>query len=648
MTAPAFIAVPLRIVAIIWASPYTLLGLLIGFVGVFTGGHARIRGRVIEFYGRGVKWFWHRFPHGQFTRAFTLGHTVLGQTDAAHDVCRDHELVHVRQLERWGAADGACLPGLLSGTLADAPQTVPRQSVRTVGIREGRWGIMNRTVRLASLLRWTLVAMHTALVVSLLLAIPAISVSRRLEWIVTRGDGAWLVLADLPVSILSVPFIASGMVESSPGAVVVAAMYALLGGLQWYLIGGLLARMTCGLQRTVPVVSRRFGLMLLAGFVLTLGCAVLPWRSQLQRLLHPYTPYTPPVVAFNGESKDLGQSVVVPTLDTPMPSDKNVIWCGTLQLAWNHLANDVLHEPPSIQGAEILVSRLNQAQFGENDLPRDSYLATAGFARDGVVEQVRSEMKRKFHKEVDIDPLAPNDILAYAYLEANSAFTVPFFDNREQFHFRGSEGVRTNVSSFGVEEKREYAYEALREQIDVLYLVRKKADPEELEEFVIDLCRNSSPNQIIVACIPPKATLLETLDDVERKTQEFARQPNAQHGRRFGTRDVLLVPNLNWDIRHRFAELEGDDKRFLNRGFSGYYIAKAMQTIRFRLDRSGAELASEVQMPCRPMATHFVCDRPFLIVAKKRGSERPFFVMWVDNAELLSKFPEDQPQEASP
>jgi len=61
-----------------------------------------------------------------------------------------------------------------------------------------------------------------------------------------------------------------------------------------------------------------------------------------------------------------------------------------------------------------------------------------------------------------------------------------------------------------------------------------------------------------------------------------------------------------------------------------------MQTIRFRLDRSGAELASEARMPCAPAATHYVCDRPFLIVMKKRGAERPFFVMWVDNAELLS------------
>ena len=58
---------------------------------------------------------------------------------------------------------------------------------------------------------------------------------------------------------------------------------------------------------------------------------------------------------------------------------------------------------------------------------------------------------------------------------------------------------------------------------------------------------------------------------------------------------MLLVPNLNWEVRHHFPELEGDGKRFLNAGFNSYYIAKAMQTIRFKLDRSGAEVMSEAQ-----------------------------------------------------
>jgi len=96
----------LIVLGIIWALPYTLLGLAIGVVGLCTGGRGRIRGRTIEFYEGGTKRFVTCLPHGQFTMAFTLGHTILGQTDAALDICRDHEMVHVRQFERWGPLMG--------------------------------------------------------------------------------------------------------------------------------------------------------------------------------------------------------------------------------------------------------------------------------------------------------------------------------------------------------------------------------------------------------------------------------------------------------------------------------------------------------------------------------------------------------------
>ncbi|PHR94002.1 MAG: hypothetical protein COA78_32215 [Blastopirellula sp.] len=71
-----------------------------------TGGKARVHGRVIEFYGGGVKWLIHRLPNGQFVLAMTLGHTILGQTPASLDVAFDHEMVHVRQFERWGPLMG--------------------------------------------------------------------------------------------------------------------------------------------------------------------------------------------------------------------------------------------------------------------------------------------------------------------------------------------------------------------------------------------------------------------------------------------------------------------------------------------------------------------------------------------------------------
>ena len=90
------------ILGMIWALPYTLAGVTIGTVGLLTGGHARIRGPVVEFYGGAVTWFVRHLPGAEFTLAFTLGHTILGQTEASLDIARPHEMIHVRQFAVWG------------------------------------------------------------------------------------------------------------------------------------------------------------------------------------------------------------------------------------------------------------------------------------------------------------------------------------------------------------------------------------------------------------------------------------------------------------------------------------------------------------------------------------------------------------------
>lgn len=87
-----------------------------------------------------------------------------------------------------------------------------------------------------------------------------------------------------------------------------------------------------------------------------------------------------------------------------------------------------------------------------------------------------------------------------------------------------------------------------------------------------------------------------------------------------------------WRIDHRFTELIGKVVANANPPMP---IVEAIQTIEFRLDRSGAVLESESTLAVESSPRHFDFDRPFLVYMQKRGAERPFFVMWVDNAELL-------------
>jgi hypothetical protein len=66
-------------------------------------------------------------------------------------------------------------------------------------------------------------------------------------------------------------------------------------------------------------------------------------------------------------------------------------------------------------------------------------------------------------------------------------------------------------------------------------------------------------------------------------------------------------------------------------------IIEARQSIKFKLDRYGAALESEATIEASAIPRYFRFNRPFLVYMKKRDCEQPFFVMWVDNAELLNR-----------
>jgi hypothetical protein len=64
-------------------------------------------------------------------------------------------------------------------------------------------------------------------------------------------------------------------------------------------------------------------------------------------------------------------------------------------------------------------------------------------------------------------------------------------------------------------------------------------------------------------------------------------------------------------------------------------MLKAWQSIKFRLDKSGASVVSESGVHPSAIPRQFIVDRPFLIVMKRRSAAQPYFVAWIDDAELL-------------
>ncbi len=324
--------------------------------------------------------------------------------------------------------------------------------------------------------------------------------------------------------------------------------------------------------------------------------------------------------SFDGSSEDLKQTVIVPTLDTPFQEGKSAIWCSSFQIAWNKLIANVVKGPIRVGSARFNPSEI--ASASEADMDPEMFYSEAGWVSDGIVERIQNEMKHKFPDvpKPEFPNLDPIVAVAYAYLKADVQFNIPFLENEKPFHFRGAEGDSTKVASFGIHENTSQKNE-LRKQIEVMYF-NPDDSFEKPKEFAIDPCKDSSPNQVVLAVLPRKQTMGEILKDLEKKIATYGLE---EHLHSFGRLDSFLVPNMHWKIKHRFKELEGP------------VIGPALQVIEFKLDQRGASVSSQAIIGIKggPRLFHF--DRPFLIYMKKRDAKHPFFVMWVDNAELLMR-----------
>lgn len=343
--------------------------------------------------------------------------------------------------------------------------------------------------------------------------------------------------------------------------------------------------------------------------VVVLATAVGAWWALADE---GYTPRPLPPIK---PSTEFRASAMVPALETPLPAGTNTLWCGAFQLAWNRLKTDVAREPVRVSGAQPLCDLLNGSPFGDVDLTPESFFAAAGFRRDGIVDHIRREMGAR-GVDPDLSDLRDVEAMAYAHLQARLRFKTPYRERSEGITFRDGAGRVTRVKGFGMG----YGVKAMP-----LYHFGGAND------FVVDLDTQSKPHQILLAMMKRPTSLAEAVESLKTKTPT---QPL------YG--DVpLMVPDVAFGLVHRFVELEGEDKLFLNAALKDSFLARAQQSIQFRLDRGGAELKAEARIDARvasapariPAALIF--DRPFLLVMKTRGAANPYLAVWIDNAELL-------------
>lgn len=351
-------------------------------------------------------------------------------------------------------------------------------------------------------------------------------------------------------------------------------------------------------------------------------------------------------MSFSGGSDLLTMTEVVPTLDSPIHKGRNAIWCASFQCAWKALEG-LAGETISIEGTPSIVESLNNAANLTAQIPDESFYVAVGWNKKGMVRTIQNDFRQKFPSKQSPEFLGiTNDsYVAYSYLEANSKCKLPYCHNDKPLTFTSGDGKKADVSSFGLLPHDSGKFMKLRAQGRVLFY---KLDDEshKMCAFAINLCSDSLPSQIVVAQISRGSSLAATLAAIESEAKAWKKTRRREDLEKIGPSDVLLVPDFYWSISHIFAEVQG--KSFENTELTSQRLDIARQDILFCLDKGGAVESSTAWITKGEMARRFFFDRPFLVYMKKRGATTPYFVMWVDNAELMQPWGKGKQDSRSP
>lgn len=332
---------------------------------------------------------------------------------------------------------------------------------------------------------------------------------------------------------------------------------------------------------------------------------------------------------LRADAAQLRLTVVTPHLETPIEEGRNVLWCGTFQLAWNEvcaLIGEDVHfatDPP-------MVAALNRRSFTRDHVDTASHVSLAGYVGKGIFARIKRELRKTFGGRATPGHLPspsltprPEDIVAYSYLFKHLEFETPFERLDRPLEFAGTE-----VAAFGLAGYKP-AHETIYPQVRIL-------DYGGPNDFVIELQSRSEADRLILAKTVPQETFEDTISAVLVRVGD-AEPIGMSRG------DVLAVPRFNFDVTRQYGELMGRGLVVKNpKVAEDLVLLAAVQNIRFEMDEKGVRLRSEstLQFGCAanapPRPQHLlIFDKPFLILMMRKDAGVPYFALWAETAELM-------------
>lgn len=360
----------------------------------------------------------------------------------------------------------------------------------------------------------------------------------------------------------------------------------------------------------------------------TLGGLLTPQRGRVERRLprDAETDFPEPVFPPRRDAEEFAATDVVTTLNVPHVVGRNRMYCSTLQLAW-----DQLRRPPDnrvhVSESSAIADALNQMPFPKEALSeRDSLQRVV---RLNEIDRLRHELEARFPNAQG--PTTPNSnkngFIVFTYLRKSFPFNAHFDVLQKPLMF--PRGNSQAVPSFG----RTKGTSPSDDRLSQVRVNSYRSD----DDFVIELLSKNDRDRLVLAKVVPQESLQATVESVlsRSKSRESMLQDE----------DDLAIPCFAFNLLKAFPEISGlrlpdFDSQFPD---GPAYINTAEQCLAFVLNERGAELESFAEIGVlgddgsgpEPKPRRFIFDQPFLILMMERDSVVPYFVLWVENTDLM-------------
>ena len=318
---------------------------------------------------------------------------------------------------------------------------------------------------------------------------------------------------------------------------------------------------------------------------------------------------------------------IVPTMNDTITSDSS--WCGTFQLIWNDLKNEIVGKDIVFNPQLEVAENLNKEDFNESMLSEDYYFKICGLKTLEIKEQIKNGIKEKFDQTSDIiddfdwseDALYnPNDpstkrYFLYTMLYRKFEF-LKAFDKLEDGMFGDK---YDNIKYFGIDENTE---NSVGDQIQVLYYNSK-------DDFAILI--NTKTNDEVIFCKNPTGN---NFNEIYKNMNDESLKYKGNTS--FNSIDEFKAPNLLFNSKKEYTDLEEKPFQTSDPIYSTGEIEKALQTVQFSLDENGGKIKSEAGMdvalkssiieePKEEKPRYFYIDDTFAIFLREKGKIKPYF-----------------------